>query len=71
MCYFNLWISALNFGDLMSSIFFFKRDINVIILIILLAPSGLECGGPTFESRNGKRLELNPTTPFLDLLVSL
>ena len=44
MCYFNLWISALNFGDLMSSIFFFKRDINVIILIILLAPSGLDFG---------------------------
>ena len=49
--------------------FFFKRDINVIILIILLAPSGLECGGPTFESLNEKRLGINPTTPILDRLV--
>jgi hypothetical protein len=31
--------------------------------------SGLGCGGPRFESRNGKRLGLNPTIPTLDPLV--
>ena len=31
--------------------------------------SGLRYGVPRFESNNGKRLRLNPTTPALDLLV--
>ena len=34
-----------------------------------VVPSGLGCGDPRFESRNGKRLGLNPTTPALDPLV--
>ena len=34
-----------------------------------IVPSGLGCGGPRFESRNGKRLRLNPTIPTLDSLV--
>uniref|UniRef100_A0A2N9IXX6 Protein DETOXIFICATION n=1 Tax=Fagus sylvatica TaxID=28930 RepID=A0A2N9IXX6_FAGSY len=34
-----------------------------------VVPSGLGCGGPRFESRNGKRLGLNPTIPTLDPLV--
>jgi hypothetical protein len=34
-----------------------------------VVPSGLGCGGPRFESRNGKHLGLNPTISTLDLLV--
>ena len=34
-----------------------------------VVPSGLGSGGPRFESRNGKRLGLNPTIPTLDQLV--
>ena len=34
-----------------------------------VVPSGLGCRGPRFESRNGKRLRLNPTIPTLDPLV--
>jgi hypothetical protein len=34
-----------------------------------VVPSGLGCGGPRFESCNGKRLRLNPTIPTLDPLV--
>ena len=36
-----------------------------------VVPSGLGCGGPRFEFRNGKCLGLNPTIPTLDPLVSL
>jgi hypothetical protein len=34
-----------------------------------VVPSGLGCEGPRFESRNGKRLGLNPTILTLDPLV--
>ena len=34
-----------------------------------VVPSSLRCGGPKFESHNGKRLGLNLTIPTLDPLV--
>ena len=39
------------------------------LAIISVVPSGLGCGGPRFESRNRKRMGLNPTIPTLDPLV--
>jgi hypothetical protein len=39
------------------------------IAVRSVLPSGLECGDLKFESRNKKRLGLNPITPTLDTLV--